>query len=173
MISRRNVLVGAAAAAAAVFGRRATSVLAVASQPVTPVNFDVPAGACDCHTHIFGDSRRFPFAPGRTYTPEPASVAEMRMLHRALHTDRVVVVQPSVYGTDNACTLEAIQQLGNSARGVAVIDDKTPEATLDRMGRAGVRGIRINLETAGVTPLPGNASRQQSSGSKAAAGTSS
>lgn len=151
MISRRDVLVGAAAAAVAEFGRRATSVFAIASQPVTPVNFAVPAGACDCHTHIFGDSRRFPFALGRTYTPEPASIQEMRALHRALHSDRVVIVQPSVYGTDNACTLDAITQLGSSARGVAVIDDKTPEATLDEMDRAGVRGIRLNLETAGVT----------------------
>ena len=72
-------------------------------------------------------------------------------MHRALHMDRVVIVHPSVYGTDNACTLDAIQQLGSRARGVAVIDGKTPEATLDQMGRAGVRGIRINLETAGVT----------------------
>ena len=151
MISRPNVLVGVAAAAGAVFGRRATPVLAIASQPVAPVRFDVPAGACDCHTHIFGDSRRFPFASGRAYTPEPASIAEMRALHRALHTDRVVIVQPSVYGTDNRCTLDAIQQLGNGARGVAGIDDKTPETTLDQMGRAGVRGERINLETAGVT----------------------
>jgi predicted TIM-barrel fold metal-dependent hydrolase len=151
MISRRDVLVGAAAAAVAAFARRVTSVFAIASQPVTPVNFEVPAGACDCHTHIFGDSRRFPFAPGRSYTPEPASVEEMRALYRALHTDRVVIVQPSVYGTDNACTLDAIRQLGSRARGVAVIDDKTPEATLDEMGRAGVRGVRLNLETAGVT----------------------
>jgi predicted TIM-barrel fold metal-dependent hydrolase len=151
MITRRDVLVGAAAAAAAAFGRRATPVLAVASQPVTPVNFDVPAGACDCHTHIFGDPHRFPFAPGRTYTPESASVGEMRTLHRALRTDRVVIVQPSVYGTDNACTLDAIRQLGSRARGVAVIGDGTAEAALDQMGRAGVRGVRINLETAGVT----------------------
>jgi predicted TIM-barrel fold metal-dependent hydrolase len=151
MISRRNLLVGAAAVGASVFGRRAPSVLAIASQPVTPVRFEVPSGACDCHTHIFGDSRRFPFAAGRTYTPEGASIGEMRGLHRALHTDRVVIVQPSVYGTDNACTLDAIRQLGTSARGVAVIDEKTPETTLDEMGRAGVRGIRLNLETAGVT----------------------
>jgi len=70
-------------------------------------------------------------------------------LHRALHTDRVVVVNPSVYGTDNACTLDAVKQLGSSARAIAVIDDKTPQAALDEMDRAGVRGIRINLETAG------------------------
>jgi predicted TIM-barrel fold metal-dependent hydrolase len=151
MISRRQVLIGAAAAGAAVFNRRRISVLATASQPVTPVNFAVPPGACDCHTHIFGDSARFPFAVTRSYTPEPASVDEVRALHRALHTTRVVIVQPSVYGTNNACTLDAIRQLGPAARGVAVIDDNTPESTLDEMGRAGIRGMRLNLETGGVT----------------------
>lgn len=123
--------------------------LAPASQPTTPVNFDVPAGSCDCHAHIFGDPHRFPFWSSRAYTPEPASVEEMRVLHRALHTDRVVVVNPSVYGTDNACTLNAVKQLGPTARAIAVIDDQTPEAALDEMDRAGVRGIRINLETSG------------------------
>src|SRR4051812_12223605 len=103
MSSRRAVLIGAAAAGAAVIVRPWTTVLASASQPPTPVNFDVPAGACDCHTHIFGDPRRFPLSPSRTYTPEPASIEEMRALHRALHTDRVVIVNPSVYGTDNSC----------------------------------------------------------------------
>ena len=97
----------------------------------------------------FGDPRRFPFWSSRAYTPEPASVEEMRVLHRALHTDRVVVVNPSVYGTDNSCTLDAVKQLGSSARAIAVIDDKTPEAALDEMDRAGVRGIRINLGTSG------------------------
>jgi predicted TIM-barrel fold metal-dependent hydrolase len=121
----------------------------MAAQPSTPVDFDVPQGACDCHTHIFGDPRRFPYAAGRVYTPESASIAEMRSLHRALHTDRVVIVQPSVYGTDNSCTLDAIAQLGSGARGIAVIDDKISSADLDDMHRRGVRGIRINLETAG------------------------
>jgi len=124
-------------------------VLASASQPATSVNFDVPAGACDCHVHVFGDPQRFPFSPSRTYTPELASIGEMRVLHRALHTDRVVVVNPSVYGTDNSCTLDAVKQFGSSARAIAVIDDKTPDAALDKMDRSGVRGIRINLETGG------------------------
>ena len=104
MLSRRDLLVGAAAGAA-VFLRRSPDVRAAASQPATPVNFDLPAGACDSHTHIFGDPRQFRFATDRVYTPEPASIAEMRALHRALHMDRVVIVQPSVYGTDNTCTL--------------------------------------------------------------------
>lgn len=120
---------------------------------VAIVNFEMPAGACDCHTHIFGDARRFPFAPARPYTPAPASVEEMRAMHRALRLDRVVIVQPSVYGSDNACTLDGLRQLGSSARGVAVIDDKTPEAALDEMDRAGVRGIRVSLEGAGQTDL--------------------
>lgn len=60
-----------------------------------------------------------------------------------------MIVNPSVYGTDNSCTLDAMKQLGFSARAIAVIDDKTPEASLDEMDRAGVRGIRINLETIG------------------------
>jgi predicted TIM-barrel fold metal-dependent hydrolase len=111
----------------------------------------MPRGACDCHTHIFGDPTRFPFFPGRVYTPEPASVDEMRALHRALHVDRVVIVQPSVYGTNNACTLDGLRRLGASARGVAVIDDTSSDAALDDMHRGGIRGVRLNLATAGVT----------------------
>ena len=150
MLSRREMLaMTPLAAAAAIRGSRPPS--ATASQPATAVNFSVPPNACDCHTHIFGDPQRFPFVAGRTYTPETASVAEMRALHRALHTSRVVIVQPSVYGTDNSCTLDAIGQLGPTARGVAVIDDSTPDAALDEMHRGGIRGIRINLATTGQT----------------------
>jgi predicted TIM-barrel fold metal-dependent hydrolase len=100
---------------------------------------------------VFGNTERFPFAPVRVYTPEPASVVEMRALHRALHTARVILVQPSVYGADNRCTLDAMKQFGASSRGVAVIDEKTTEAALDDMQHAGIRGIRVNLETAGQT----------------------
>jgi predicted TIM-barrel fold metal-dependent hydrolase len=150
MITRRKVLLGSiAAGAAAVLPSKL--MLARASQPSTPVNFPVPPGACDCHTHIFGDPHQFPWFAGRTYTPESASVAEMRSLHRALHMDRVVIVNPSVYGTDNSCTLEAMKQLGPRARAVAVIDDKTPDQQLDEMHRAGVRGIRLNFENFGQT----------------------
>jgi predicted TIM-barrel fold metal-dependent hydrolase len=149
MPSRRKVLITAAVAGAAAIIRPWTTMLAAASPLTTPVKFDVPAGACDCHVHIIGDPQRFPFSPSRTYTPEPASVEELRMLHRTLHITRVVVINPSVYGTDNSCTLDAVKQLGLTARAIAVIDDQTPETTLDEMDRAGVRGIRINLETSG------------------------
>ena len=149
MLSRRKVLIAAGAAGIAAIFDRYAPLHASASQPSTPVDFDVPRGACDCHTHIFGDPQKFPWAAGRVYTPESASIAEMRSLHRALHTDRVVIVQPTVYGTDNSCTLDAVKQLGPGARAIVAIDEKISDADLDRMHQGGARGIRLNLETAG------------------------
>lgn len=143
------MITGATAAGATVLVRPVSTVFASAAQPATPVSFAVPRGACDCHTHIFGDPQRFPFSPARVYTPEPASTEEMRALHRALHTERLVIVHPSVYGTDNACTLDAVRQLAPKARAIAVVDDNISDSALEELHRAGVRGVRINLETLG------------------------
>jgi predicted TIM-barrel fold metal-dependent hydrolase len=125
--------------------------LGKASQPAMPVDFEVPAGACDCHTHIHGDPDRFPFFSGRAYTPEIALPDEMGALHKALHIQRVVIVTPSVYGTDNSATLYGMRARGGDARGVAVIDEKTSERELDALEQARVRGIRLNLATAGIS----------------------
>jgi predicted TIM-barrel fold metal-dependent hydrolase len=144
MPTRREVLISGAALAAL-----PESLLAKPSQPATRVNFEVPANACDCHTHIHGDTREFPMFAGRVYTPELALPEEMAQLHKALHMKRVVIVTPSIYGTDNSATLWGMKARGADARGVVVIDDKTPDSELDSMGRAGVRGIRINLATGG------------------------
>lgn len=127
-----------------------SSGLAKAPQPATTVDFEVPAGACDCHTHVFGDPEKYPFFPGRTYTPEPATSEELAAMHRRLHLQRVVVVQPSVYGTDNRATLDAVQARGADARGIAVIGEKTTEAEIDAMGELGICGIRLNLATGGT-----------------------
>src|SRR5437868_1423519 len=123
---------------------------AKAAQPATPANFEVPPGACDCHTHIHPDPAKFPFYDKRVYTPELASPEEMSALHKALHMERVVIVTPSIYGPDNAATLFGMAARGPTARGVAVIDDKTSENDLDLMGKAGIRGVRLNLATGGV-----------------------
>src|SRR5439155_13457121 len=93
---------------------------------------------------------KFPFFAGRVYTPELASPEEMTALHKALHMERVVIVTPSIYGPDNSPTLFGMKARGATARGVAVIDDKTPETDLDAMGQAGIRGIRLNLATGGI-----------------------
>jgi predicted TIM-barrel fold metal-dependent hydrolase len=98
--------------------------------------------------HIF-DPAGFPYANERVYTPPTASLQDLRDLQTALHFDRVVIVQPSVYGTDNSCTLDAIRKLAPRARGVAVIDHTTSASALDDMAAAGIRGVRLNFETAG------------------------
>jgi predicted TIM-barrel fold metal-dependent hydrolase len=150
MLTRRNILLASASIAAGMTMPNRT-VSAAAAQPSTPVNFDVPAGACDCHTHIHADPVKFPMFAGRVYTPELASPEEMTALHKALHMERVVIVTPSIYGPDNSATLFGMKARGATARGVAVIDDKTPESDLDAMNQAGIRGIRLNLATGGVS----------------------
>jgi predicted TIM-barrel fold metal-dependent hydrolase len=90
---------------------------------------------------------------------------EMSALHRALGIERVAIVTPSVYGTDNSATLYGMKARGANARGIAVIDEKTPESDLDAMGKAGVRGIRLNLATAGpVDPAVGRQRFREAAG---------
>ena len=156
MLTRRRFM-AASIAGGALLRTRAS--FAMAAQPATPVSFEVPRGACDCHTHIHGDPGKFPFFPGRVYTPEMALPEEMAALHQALRMQRVVIVTPSVYGTDNSATLYGMKARGADARGVAVIDDKTPESELDAMARAGVRGIRLNLATGGAADPAAGRSR--------------
>ena len=116
----------------------------------SPIDFAVPPGACDCHTHVFGPNILFPHDPARKYTPGEASAVEMIALHRALKVDRVVIVQPSPYGSDNRATLAGMRSYGRGARGVAVIDAQTNDEQLQAMHTAGIRGVRVNLETGGV-----------------------
>src|SRR5881275_3265091 len=116
MLTRRSMMLASIAAGVIMNNRTAS---AKASQPATNVNFDVPAGACDCHTHIHGDPAKFPWFAGRTYTPETALPEEMTALHKALKIQRVVIVTPSVYGPDNAATIYGMTARGKDARGVA------------------------------------------------------
>jgi len=123
----------------------------VAPTVKTAVDFDVPRGACDCHVHIF-DPARFPYDRERIYTPPEASIDDLRNLQMALGFDRLVVVAPSVYGIDNSCTIDAVRTLGVArARGIVVIDGSVTAAALDDMSAAGVRGVRLNLESVGDT----------------------
>jgi 2-pyrone-4,6-dicarboxylate lactonase len=115
----------------------------------TEPRFDIPPGACDCHVHIF-DPERFPYSPRRSYTPGPASVDDLLTFESRIGMSRFVLVQPSPYGSDNACLSAALNRLANKARGVAVIDpDRTPDSELDALGQAGVRSVRVNLEAHG------------------------
>jgi predicted TIM-barrel fold metal-dependent hydrolase len=160
MLSRRGFLTGMVVTGMAGSLRLRSS--AETPPSITPVRFGVPERACDCHVHVFGDPSRFPFAASRTYTPESASAAQLLALHRALHISRVVIVQPSVYGTDNSCALDAMKQYGAGARGIVVLPSEIPSTTLDDMESAGICGVRINLGTAGDTNLAGARERLKS-----------
>ena len=153
---RRDFLKTAAAAALSVAAdvRGAQN---AAPQPVPfssgtePPKLKLPAGACDCHMHIY-DSR-FAYVPNAALKPPEARVQDYRALQKRLHTTRCVVVQPSSYGIDNRCTLDAVEQLGNTARAVAVVDTTVTDSELKRLAQAGVRGIRFNLVQAGATTV--------------------
>lgn len=109
-----------------------------------------PPGACDTHMHIYED--RFPVAPTALLKPPPATVADYRKLQQRLGLTRTVIVQPSTYGTDNRCTLEAIAALGENARGVAVVDTSVSDGELARLTKAGIRGIRFHMLKGGALP---------------------
>ena len=110
----------------------------------------VPPLACDSHMHVFGPPVRFPGVPSRSYAPRAAPLAAWRLAAGAVGLQRLVIVQPSVYGTDNACTLEAVRDAGEAARGIAAIDDMTPEAVLHELDAAGFRGVRLNPKAVGA-----------------------
>ena len=107
-----------------------------------------PPLACDCHIHVFGPFGRYPLDAARRYTPPPATLADYRAVATALGTERVVLVQPSVYGTDNSCQRDALRELGDRARGVAVIDETTTDAQILALDAAGFVGTRLNLTRA-------------------------
>jgi len=114
------------------------------------VRAGMPARACDCHTHVIGPTENYPMVANRHYTPGPASAAQLREHLEHMGMARVVIVQPSVYGTDNQCLIDALQALDGRARGVAVIDAGFSVTQLRLLHEAGVRGVRVNLESAGL-----------------------
>ena len=107
----------------------------------------MPAHAADCHMHVFGPFDRFPLAPERAYNVAEAPVAAHERMKRQVGLERTVYVQASGHGTDNRAMLSALQEIGDRGRGVAVVAPQTPLAELQRMHKAGVRGVRLNLYT--------------------------
>jgi predicted TIM-barrel fold metal-dependent hydrolase len=99
--------------------------------------------------HIY--DAKYPADPKATLKPADALVADYKLLQKRIGTSRNVVVTPSTYGTDNRVTLDAIAQIGPTARGVAVVDATVTDAELKRLNGLGIRGIRFNLVQAGAT----------------------
>jgi predicted TIM-barrel fold metal-dependent hydrolase len=148
MIARRTFIKHASIAALA--GAGGLAARAALAQPVPnssgsePAKLKAPAGACDCHHHIYDAARFPPPQPGARMLAN-ARVEEYRLLQRRLGLSRNVVVTPAAYVVDNRVTLDAIAQLGPNARGVAVVHPDVTDAELKKLADGGIRGIRFAL----------------------------
>jgi D-galactarolactone isomerase len=107
-----------------------------------------PPGTCDTHMHIY--DKRYPLASTAKIIHGDALVPTYEAIRKRLGIERTVVVQPTAYGTDNSCTLDAMAALGSGSRGVAVVDTSVSDHELDRLTKLGIRGIRFFM-------LPGGA----------------
>ncbi|MBN3760486.1 amidohydrolase family protein [Burkholderia sp. Ac-20365] len=112
-----------------------------------PTNFE---GACDCHIHVYEEG--YPLAASATFTPPLAPASAYREVQGKLGFSRAIVVQPTGYGFDNRCTLAAIAQLGDGARGIAVVPPDISDDELQRLHDAGIRGVRFMMLPGGVLP---------------------
>jgi predicted TIM-barrel fold metal-dependent hydrolase len=155
-LDRRSILKAASSAAAIALGAGAGGASAAAQEaPFSSgsghARTPAPTGAVDCHHHIY--DHRYPVDVHATLRPDDATVADYRKLQARTGTSRNVVVQPSTYGVDNSLLLASLAELGNAARGVAVVNTEVTDAELKRLDAAGVRGIRFNLVQAGATTV--------------------
>ena len=104
-----------------------------------------PAGAVDAHCHVFGPAAVFPYAPERKYTPCDAPKEKLFALRDFLGFERNVIVQATCHGADNRALVDALEASGGKARGVATVREDISEAELERLDKAGVRGVRFNF----------------------------
>lgn len=108
--------------------------------------FEMPPGACDTHAHVVSpDTQAYPLVATRSYTPQPAPENDYLAMLAANGASRGVLVQISVYGTDNRYMLEVLQRHPERLRGVAVVSPDISDAELEAMHQAGVRGVRLNV----------------------------
>ncbi len=118
--------------------------------------------SCDCHAHICGPESRYAYADDRIYTPPDALLPDYLEQLEILGLERCVLVQPSIYGSDNTVMLGALREMnttGIACRGIAVLQDSVTDTEIDHLHQAGVRGLRFNLVD--VADTSGNAMLQQ------------
>lgn len=117
---------------------------------MTAPRLAAPAGATDTHMHFYGPFDRFPLPPTSWNRPPEALLGEYRAVQERLGLERVVVVQAAGYGYDNTVTMDNVAAIGETARAVVVVPRGTDEAELDRLTKAGARGLRVFMLTGGV-----------------------
>jgi len=111
--------------------------------PVSTPRLPTPPGACDTHMHIYEPG--YALRAEAAHASQPSTLNHYREVRKKLGLTRTVIVQPSGYGTDNTCTLEAMAKLGEAARGVAIVDPEAPDAEIERLTKLGIRGIRYHM----------------------------
>jgi 2-pyrone-4,6-dicarboxylate lactonase len=109
----------------------------------TRPRFALPPGSCDSHFHVF--EAGYPHVPEPLYTFPDATLDQYRRMARLLGLERMVLVQPTFYRTDNRLTLDVLSRLGPVCRAVVQIEEDFPDAELDRYHELGVRAIRLDL----------------------------
>jgi 2-pyrone-4,6-dicarboxylate lactonase len=119
------------------------------SRPIFPM----PSGAWDIHVHVFGPPERYSHVEKPHYTLPDGTLAQYRRLMPLIGIERFVLVQPSYYGTDNSCLLDALIEVGDPARGVVMIEPDISDAELKRFHRCGVRAVRLDLFKRAHEPL--------------------
>ena len=132
--------------------------------PVSAPRLPTPPGACDTHLHIYEPG--YALRAEASHPSQPGTLAHYREVQKKLGLSRTVIVAPSGYGADNSCTLEAIGKLGDNSRGVAIVDPAAPDAELERLTKAGMRGIRYHMRGGVLTwdTMPSMAARVASFG---------
>jgi D-galactarolactone isomerase len=108
------------------------------------------AGACDTHVHVY--DQQYPTSATTVLTPPDASVADYRAVQAALGLERVVFVQPTTYGLDNRCQLDAVAEVGSRSRAVVVVDDTADDVTIARLSQQGAVGARFHMLPGGAVP---------------------
>lgn len=121
------------------------------SEPLRPIEritrpaFSAPPDACDCHMHVFGPAETYPGVPEAWYTLPEGSLDQYIAVADRLGLSRAVFVQPSYYGTDNSCLLEAMKRFGRPCRGVVFLPEHVTSRQIEILHHQGVRGIRLDF----------------------------
>jgi 2-pyrone-4,6-dicarboxylate lactonase len=114
-----------------------------AAESNTRPTFQVPSNSCDTHFHVFEPG--FAAVPNPLYSFPDGTLQQYLRMTEWLGIDRMVLVQPTYYGTDNSLLVDVLRKVGPRCRGVVRIDEDTPERELDRYHELGVRAIRLDL----------------------------
>lgn len=122
-------------------------------RPTPELRHRIPQGAWDSHMHIL-DTSAYPLSDRARYRPSRYCLDQAESFQHSVGIDNMVIVQPSIYGFDNSCVLDALRKLGPK-RGRAVVSfepQTVPLSVLKEWHDLGVRAVRVNFSSLGVLP---------------------